>query len=223
MAQQRGAAEVFDLSGESPPGSQAHGASAAPAAKLPPVIEAAQGSCGQYGPLIADLYERLLRADPDSAAAAVQTHEVDGSQLRRRNANIAGTWKLYCFEEGSTECGSISFSKRAKITSDLYVSTTNPESGAYELFASASNIAPKFKSLNVESLVFATKSKIMRRWIKGELTITLLDADTFHGALATQDDTDPDGYGRDPERFRAEFTGKRCHMPPVKKHKGRTA
>jgi hypothetical protein len=235
MAWQRDAGQVVDLSADDSPsapvsGGAGVGGSSSSEQEVPAVIRAAVAGCGQHGLLVADLYARLLRADPGSATAAVRAQETRGGELRRRNAHIAGSWELFCLEgDGSIKSGhSVTFGRDATLTSDLYVTTDNPESGSYELFASGPNVTPMFDSLNVASLTFQTKSKIMRRWIKGELTITIMDADTFHGVLATRDDNGPDGYGRDPERFYAEFTGRRHHvssggveLPPAKKRKGK--
>jgi hypothetical protein len=190
-------------------------------AALPAAIKAATGVAGyqrrcneeQRCALVADLWARLLLADPESAAQAVAAHEARASAQAQRNGKIAGEWELYCREDGATKYGSLTFDMSGAVKSDLTIQTAEDE-----IFASSSNICKHFRSLNVDSLTYATKHKIMRQYIKGELTINVIDEATIEGSLKTLADHGPDGYGDDPSRFVAEFTGRRCQRAK-KKHK----
>ena len=206
---QKAAADVFDLSDGD-------------AASEPPAVITACSE-GQRKALVADLYRRLMAANPASAVEAVAAHEASASALQRRNTKIAGSWKLFSREDGCTEYGSITFDRSAAVISDIYMTTTDPESEADEIFAASSNVAPLFgrqEGLTATTLTYATKSKIMREYIKGELAITVVDEDTIEGVLKTLgvvDDTAPCGYGDDSCGFNAVFTGRRCQ--PAKRHK----
>jgi hypothetical protein len=115
--------------------------------------------------------------------------------------------------------GGVSFDDRGSVSSELSVEATTDGSGGgfteTEVVGS-SNIDPKFSDLNVELLKYATTHRACGNYFKGELTITVLDADSFEGSLHASEEYDMSNRDPDYEPYglSAEFQGRRMR-PPV--------
>lgn len=170
------------------------------------------GTDEQRKSLLLDLYSRLSSADPSSATAAVAAHETAVGGKLATNRNIAGSWEL--LDGTSNVIGSVSFDDRGSVSSELSVEAMTDGSGGgfteTEVVCN-SNIDPKFSDLNVELLTYATTHQACGNYFKGELTITVLDADRFEGSLNASEEYDMSNRDPDYEPYglSAEFQGRR--------------
>ena len=181
------------------------------------------GTTEQRRLLVLDLYARLQKADPASAAAAVGAYENNTNRKIELNRHIAGDWEL--INRTGQVAGSVSFDVAGNISSDFLSieALSYPDNHTEPEILGKHDVVPKFSNLNDDRLTYETTHKVCGDYFTGELVIEILDRDRIEGELRASEDYDVNNRDPDYEPYGvdAEFTGRRIQavVPSAKKQR----